>query len=203
MVHAERRALLSDLERLSPEQWDTPSLCGEWSVHDVVAHLTASAKTTRLGFVVGMVRARGDFDRDNAAGVARERRAAPADALAAFRSILDSTCTPPAPLDTRLVEAVVHGEDIRRPLGLTGSYPVEAVDRALRYQARSSTSIGGAREHVAGLRLAPTDVDVGIGSGEPVRGTALALLLAISGRAVAYGELEGPGVAELVRRLPA
>ena len=102
-----------------------------------------------------------------------------------------------------MVEAVVHGEDIRRPLGLSGRYPIEAIASALRYQARSSTSFGGAREHVAGLQLVATDIDIVIGSGDQVRGTALALLLAISGRSVAYDELDGRGVAELLRRLPA
>ncbi len=200
-VHAERRALASDLERLEPGQWGTPSLCDGWTVHDVLAHLVASAKTTRLGFMTGLVRARFDFDRENAAGIARERGATPADTLAGFRSVLDRTDTPPAPLETRLVEAVVHGEDIRRPLGLAGTYPLDAVDQALRHQVRTSTSFGGAREHLAGLRLAPTDTDATIGSGLPVQGSALALLLAISGRDVAFTDLEGPGVADLVRRL--
>ena len=42
-VHEERRRLTSDLQGISPEEWQTPSLCCGWSVHDVVAHLTDSA----------------------------------------------------------------------------------------------------------------------------------------------------------------
>jgi len=72
-VHAERRALIDDLAGLEDAQWETPSLCPGWSVHDVVVHLVATAKTTRISFMVGLVTARFDFDRDNARGVARER----------------------------------------------------------------------------------------------------------------------------------
>jgi uncharacterized protein (TIGR03083 family) len=47
VVHAERRALAADLADLTPEQWETPSLCAGWSVHDVLAHMVATAKETR------------------------------------------------------------------------------------------------------------------------------------------------------------
>ena len=36
-VAAERGALADDLDGLSDEQWETPSLCTGWSVHDVLA----------------------------------------------------------------------------------------------------------------------------------------------------------------------
>lgn len=39
MVHAERAALIDDLATLDEAQWHMPSLCGGWTVHDVVAHL--------------------------------------------------------------------------------------------------------------------------------------------------------------------
>lgn len=195
IVHAERAALLADLEGIDAQAWDTPSPCPGWTVHDVVAHLVDTARTTRLRFVAGMVRARFDFDRQNADGVRRERGVTPWQTLDHLRAVLTLTATPPAPLDTRLVEAVVHGEDVRRPLGLTGSYPREAVVRALRLQARTSASFGGAKERIAGLALRATDTDLALGDGPEVRGPALALLLAVSGRPV--GELDGPGVDRL------
>jgi hypothetical protein len=58
MVHAERVALVDDLGSLDAARWDEPSLGGEWTVHDVVAHLVDTARTTRLGFMVGLARAR-------------------------------------------------------------------------------------------------------------------------------------------------
>lgn len=198
IVHAERAALLADLEGVDERRFDEPSLCAGWSVHDVVAHLVDTARMTRLGFVAGMVRARFDFDRQNADGIRRARGVTPLQTLDGLRATLTRTATPPAPLDTRLVEAVVHGEDIRRPLGLTGSYPQDAVVRALRLQARTSVSFGGAKERIAGVRLAATDADLSIGDGPDVRGPALSLLLAVSGRPVAAGELDGPGAEKLV-----
>ena len=91
----------------------------------------------------------------------------------------------------------VHGEDIRRPLRLTHIYPREAVVRSLRLQARTPSSFGGAKEFVARLRLTAADTDVSIGAGAEVSGSALSLLLAISGRRVALDDLDGPGVAVL------
>lgn len=198
MVHVERRALIDALENLDETQWTRPSLCDGWTVHDVVAHMVDVALTTRLGFVVDIARARFDFDRQNANGVERARGATPRQTLERLRQVTSRTSGPPAPLDTRLVEEVVHGEDIRRPLGLVHAYPPKAVIRSLRQQARMSASFGGAKELVARVRLTATDLDLSIGEGPEVSGPALALLLAITGRRVAQNELAGPGVAILV-----
>ncbi|WP_200841633.1 maleylpyruvate isomerase family mycothiol-dependent enzyme [Actinomadura sp. K4S16] len=75
MVHTERAALIEDLSHLDAEQWEGPSLCDGWTVHDVVAHLVDTAHTTRLGFVVRLAQARFDFHRQNAQEVERERGA--------------------------------------------------------------------------------------------------------------------------------
>ncbi|MER7764697.1 maleylpyruvate isomerase family mycothiol-dependent enzyme [Streptomyces sp. NPDC097619] len=193
LVHAERAALIEDLAGLDEGQWRSPSLCEGWTVHDVAAHLVDTARTTRLGFVVGLVGARFDFDRQNARGVARERGDGPQDTLGRLRQVAARTSTPPAPLDSRLVEEVVHGEDVRRPLGLTRRYPEEAVVRALRLQTRTPASFGGAKELVARVRLTPTDSGPAIGTGPVVQGPALSLLLAVSGRRAAWADLSGPG----------
>ena len=76
-MHAERAALIRDLEPLDEASWQQQSLCAEWTVHDVVAHLVDTARTTRLGFVIALARARFDFDRQNTRGVERERGSSP------------------------------------------------------------------------------------------------------------------------------
>lgn len=197
MVHAERAALVEDLARLDDRQWEQPSLCAGWTVHDVAAHLVDTYRTTRLGFVVGLARARFDFDRQNSVGVARERGATPQETLERLRRAASRTSTPPAPLDSRLVEEIVHGEDIRRPLGLTRTYPAEAVARSLRLQARTPASFGGAKEILARVRLTATDTDLTLGTGPEATGPALSLLLAVSGRRPALDDLGGPGLAAL------
>ena len=201
VVHGERRALFEDLQVLEPQQWQTPSLCPGWDVHDVLAHLIDSARTTRLGFVRRMIAAGFDFDRDNAVGVAREKQAEPGLTLAEFGAILPLTSTPPAALATRLVESFIHGEDIRRPLGIDREYPAGEVAKALAYQVNTTVKMGGGKEMAAGWRLIATDADFVHGSGPEVTGRAIALLLAVSGRAVGPGELGGSGAADFMGRL--
>lgn len=200
-VHNERQILIGELESLTPEQWAQPSLCPGWDVHDVVAHLVDSAKTTRLCFLYRLIAAKFDFDNDNATGVTRERGATPEATLTEFRRIREATKTPPAAPATRLVEVIVHGEDIRRPLGLRRSYPNASIDAALRYQLKTGISLGGGKERAAGFCLQASDSRFEHGSGLEVEGTSLALLMAVSGRPVDKEDFSGEGAATFVRRL--
>ena len=195
VVQEERRTLIQDLEPLQPQQWQMPSLCSGWSIHDVLAHLVDTAKTTRSSFVHRMITARFDFDRDNALGVTRERTEDPCATLTEFRAVLRRRTGPPAALPTRLVEAFVHGEDIRRPLGISRAYPGAHIVTALNYQLKTSVKIGGGKEIAAGWRLVATDEAFTYGTGPEVRGPAIVLLLAVSGRPVNPEELSGPGAA--------
>lgn len=196
-VHAERRRLVVDLHGLPDEQWRVPSLCPRWDVHDVLAHLVDTARTGRVSFVRQLVRAGLDFDRANEHGISRERRPDPQDTLDALSAVADLTRTPPADLATRLVEAIVHGEDVRRPLGIAGAYPQAAIARALVHQLRTPASFGGGRERAAGLRLVDRRTGVAWGRGDEVEAEVLDLLLAVCGRRVAPERLSGGGAARL------
>ena len=200
LVHAERRALIDDLAGLTPEQWETPSLADGWTVHDVAAHLIDNARTTPWRLTVGMARARGDLDKQNQAGVEAERRPSTAATLDALRSVAGRTTGPPtwmAPVASRLVEEIAHGEDIRRPLGIRHFYPVPAVQQALAYQLRTPVSMGGAPAGLRRTRLVATDANLTMGDGPEVRGRLLELLMAATGRPWRRGELTGPGLASL------
>ena len=194
MIVDERRRMADLLAGLSDAELRRPSLCATWTVHDVAAHLVDTARTTRLGFVVGLARAGFDFHRQNARGVERHRGATPSETLDALREVAELRWGPPAPLDSRLVEEVVHGEDVRRPLGLVRRYPQQAVVRALLLQARTTPAFGGAKDLVARVRLVASDADVSVGQGPVVEGPALSLLLVASGRRVALADLAGPGL---------
>lgn len=198
VVHDERAALISDLAGVPARKWTTPSLCPGWDVHDVLGHLVADAKTSKLSFVGDMLKARFNFDRANDRGIAAEKRTDPVQTLAAFAAVKDRTTSAPAPLATRLVEVIVHGEDIRRPLGINHTYPVDAVIEALKYQLKTGVSMGGGKDRVQGLRLIATDADFVHGDGAEVSGTALSLLLAVSGRPVDGKDLTGAGTARLL-----
>ena len=190
-VHAERRHLAADLSELRDEEWTVPSLCPRWDVHDVLAHLVDTARTGRLTFVRDLLLARMDFDRANENGVAREKRPDPQDTVEALRRAADLRRTPPANLATRLVEAIVHGEDIRRPLGIKGAYPGPWVARALAHQLRTPVSFGGGRDRAAGVRLVDRETGTTWGAGDDLEADAIDLLLAVSGRRVDPGRLGG------------
>jgi uncharacterized protein (TIGR03083 family) len=198
-IHAERHALADDLSGLTEEQWATGSLCSEWTVHDVLAHLLASAKMTPARFIGKMARAGFGFNRFTAREVELEGGGGPEHTLAAFKQVLDRTSTPPGPKETWLGEAIVHSEDIRRPLGLTHNYPMADVVRVLQFYSRSDAIIGG-KSRVAGLTLRATDADCTIGSGPEVRGPALSLVLMASGRKSALVDLDGVGLTVLSER---
>ena len=198
-IHAERRALADDLANLSDTQWQTRSLCSEWTVHDVLAHQLATARMTPPKFFAKVVAARFKFPRFAAKEVAREGAGGPAATLAAFRTAADRSSAPPGPKATWLGETIVHSEDIRRPLGISHTYPMADVVEVLKFYAGSDAIIG-AKTRVSGLTLTATDTDFSIGTGPTVEGPALSLVLAMTGRKVALDELAGPGVDELRQR---
>ena len=192
-IHAERRALADDVAGLTEQQWATPSLCSEWNVHQVLAHLLSAAKMTPPKFFREFAKSGFTFNKYTAQQVAIESAGGPAATLAAFRAAESRTSAPPGPKDTWLGEAFAHGEDIRRPLGIRHDYPLPYVGRAVAFYAGSNTIIGG-KNRVAGLTLKATDTDFSVGSGPLVEGPAISLLLAASGRMCALDDLTGPGV---------
>jgi uncharacterized protein (TIGR03083 family) len=196
-VHSERRRLAADLSEVRDEQWTLPSLCPGWDIHDVLARLVDTARTGRLAFVRDLLAACMDFDRANENGIAREKRQDPQGTIRALGEAADLTRTPPANLATRLVEAFVHGEDIRRPLGIAGTYPQRAVAQALSYQLRTPVSFGGGRERAAGLRLIDSKTGSSWGQGDEVEADSIDLLLAVSGRQIARENFRGSGSSRL------
>ena len=116
-----------------------------------------------------------------------------------MRAAKGGTNAPPGPKETWLGEHFVHGEDIRRALGIKRDYPLDQVARALAFYAGSEPIIHG-KSRVAGLTLKATDADVSIGSGPLVEGPVMSLLIAASGRKRVLDELSGPGVEVLNTR---
>ena len=128
-VEAERRDLADLLDRLAPADWGAGSLCAGWTVRDVVAHLTLATRLSRRAAVLGVLRARGDIHK--MIGDAARRRAAesrPGELVAQLRATAGSArrplgTQPPDPL----VDILVHGQDIARPLGRHRAMPPERV----------------------------------------------------------------------------
>jgi uncharacterized protein (TIGR03083 family) len=193
-------ALIGDLENLSDAQWSMQSLCSAWTVRDVLAHMTTTAKMTPGRFFGRFAGTGFQFNAMNQKGVKEELGATPADTLSGFKAQLDRTTAPPGPLDAMVGEVVIHGQDIRRPLGIERVIPVDHLTAALDAMPR----IGGflkSKRVAKGLRLVATDVDHTVGDGPEVRGPAEAIVLALSGRPVGLPELQGAGVATLRDRI--
>jgi uncharacterized protein (TIGR03083 family) len=119
-----------------------------------------------------------------------------------IRRIQDRTTTtnhPPAPVMAMLGEIVVHGEDIRRPLGLQHRAP-EAALVAVADSYKKSNLLLGAKRRIAGLKLNATDSDWVWGDGPQVSGPLISLILAMTGRTGADGDLTGEGLVTLQGR---
>lgn len=199
LIHAERDALATDLAGLDAAQWQTPSLCGRWTVRDVLAHMTATAAMTPPKFFGKFLGAGFNFSSMSDKGVQGELGVSPSETLARFKAQASSTTSPPGPMDSWVGETIIHAEDIRRPLGIAHSYAPAAVLRVANFYKGSNTLIG-AKNRIAGVTLHATDTDWSHGSGPEVNGPLLSLVMAMTGRKVALNDLEGRGVEVLRSR---
>ena len=200
-VAAERTELANLLETLTPAQWDAQSLCDQWKVRDVVAHVAMGSEKISMGRMMGdMLKYRFSLNRMLAGTAIDAGRQPPEDLVKKLRENAEARNTPPMtkPEDV-LADVVVHAQDIRRPLGASRQIPD---DRLIGVLDRMKTvgSIIGAKKRIAGLKLAATDVDWTYGDGPEVRGPGEALLMAMSGRRVAIDDLQGEGVETLRSR---
>jgi hypothetical protein len=133
--------------------------------------------------------------------LAEQMGTTPGDTLARFRHVITSTTKPPLPAVAMLGEAIVPGEDIRRPLGIHRDYPITTLTTVADYY-QGSDLVVLAKGRVRGLRLAATDGPFTTGSGPLVSGTTLALIMAMTGRTLDRNELGGDGVSALRDRDP-
>jgi uncharacterized protein (TIGR03083 family) len=159
--------------------------------------VVGSAPGRYLGVWVG---AGFSFNAMNEQGIRAERGATPADTLAAFRSRLTATTHPPGPLQAMVSEVVLHGEDIRRPLGIKHAYAPEALVVVGRFVTGGIGFLGGKRRSI-GLKLTPSDADWTHGDGLEVSVPFASILIALTGRSAGLADLSGDGVVTLTRRL--
>ncbi|MDT5257525.1 MAG: hypothetical protein QOD10_2605 [Mycobacterium sp.] len=200
-VADERRRLAGLLEGLNAAQLATPSLCEGWDVKTVAAHIVSTVVDGTPAFLrlalrrLSMARAIDEL--------ARRRAQLPAiEIVAGLRRCADRPISPPlfGPLDP-LADVLVHGGDIRIPLGqpfrpdpqlaalamdfLTGPWPLGFVP------------LGRLR----GISMRADDIGRVWGNGAEIRGPVAALMMAITGRTALLHQLDGPGLPELRRRV--
>nr|WP_255222091.1 maleylpyruvate isomerase family mycothiol-dependent enzyme [Nocardia otitidiscaviarum] len=101
----------------------------------------------------------------------------------------------------RLMDLLVHGQDIAIPLGITRDMPLTATRIAVE-RIWNTNAPFHARRRFAGYRLAATDDDWTSGHGPLITGPLAALLLLITGREAALPHLTGAGLDRLRTQRP-
>jgi uncharacterized protein (TIGR03083 family) len=198
-VQEERQALLSLLETLTPSQWDSPSLCSEWRVRDVVGHMVSETTLTIPKVVAGALMSGFRINRFIAIDARRRGSVDTAVLLEDFRTAVPTrTHLRGLTSLSMLVDIVIHSLDIRRPLNAARTVP-ESRAVLVAADLRSSRFFPG-RRLFAGLRVEATDADWSAGEGPVVRGPIEELILAMSGRPGGLDQLQGEGSAAVCDR---
>ncbi|MCU1646175.1 MAG: hypothetical protein JWN03_6450 [Nocardia sp.] len=200
-VSAERTTLVELLESLPEAEWDHASLCDGWRVRDVVAHVILSSRPRFLSLLANVIRARGSIPRLNLDTAIRYADATSSrQLLADLRAVVPLRLTPPGttPVD-RLMDVLVHIQDIALPLGLEHEMPTASACLALDRVWRTRW-LFRAQERFSGFRLAATVTAWTVGTGPAIEGTAADLLLLIAGRTARLSTLTGEGARMLPER---
>jgi uncharacterized protein (TIGR03083 family) len=202
---ADERCRVADLvDSLNPQQLDAPSLCGQWTVKQVAGHLFAAVAAPRWLFVPLMVRSGFNIHKANARLAQKMAGRPAADLAAGLRANAENRFRPPiVGYPGQLTDLQVHGQDMRRPLGLPHGLRPDRLRVSLDFLVSGRAPGFVPKRRPAGLRFAATDLDWAWGTGPVVRGTGEALTLALTGRTGVLAELEGDGVAVLRDRLKA
>jgi uncharacterized protein (TIGR03083 family) len=190
-----RLGVADQLEPLSAADWDAPSLCEGWRVRDVAGHLSIIPTVTTAELVAAMPRAGFNLHRVNTLVARRYGSLDPAAIVTRIRAHAHDRTTAKA-LNTAdsLFDLVVHGQDMFMPLGQ-------------RFEVQSDVAVAGldrvwemgwpfrARRRWGHLTLTATDGAWTVGTGPEVRGSAVSLLLLLTGRTeAALTGLSGSGL---------
>jgi len=189
----------------SAQEWSRPSLCDDWSNHDVLAHLVVGLSAGPVAVAAEMVRHSGSFDRANAA-MARKLAASrgPAELLDDFERLAGrprglGRYFPPRLL---LGDHVTHELDMLYALGREPAIPADALVAVLNTQVAVPNPFVPAFRNSRGLRLIATDTDWTHGERGPlVRGRAAELVSVLGDRPAILARLDGDGVDVLASRV--
>lgn len=185
-------------DSLSDEQLAAETLCEGWTPLDIAGHLVSFVEISLPALMISMAKAGFDADKAFIANAKKYAAMGPTEISRSLRANANKTAPMKSfPAGLTVVDAAVHTQDIRRPLGLSGALDPEVVQASLDFcTSHKQGKMHVPSEDIAGLRLEATDMDWSWGSGAEVRGTGEALLMAINRRDL-RSELEGDGVSQL------
>ena len=194
-IHEERRSLAATLAGLDVAQWDHPSLCEGWTVKDVAAHVI---EHPQIGWAQMPAMVARNLGHGYNSIIFREvkrlgQRSSPESVLADFATYDSSTRKVPVTTVVEpLIDALVHHQDIVRPLGLRHEMAPDAAAVAAN-RCRALAFLMGSRGVVKGTRMVATDIDWSRGRGPTLTGPMQELLMVCAGRARVAEGLSGEG----------
>ncbi len=194
MVADERRALADLVDGLTEDQLRTPSLVPTWTVRDVAAHLCLAFDGSAAQFLRALIATRSLEKSVDALTFALAKR--PVKELTAIlRRHADSRLRAPgAGPEAPLAENLIHGLDLRWPLGIARAIPDDRARPALDFLAKTPARGFTRKSWRKRLHFEATDLDWAHGDGPLLRGPAEALMLALTGRRKSLESLQGDGV---------
>lgn len=190
IVASEYLALADVLSVANEADWNASSLCEGWRVREVIAHMTMAARYDQATFMAELQARNGDFGRLSNEIAAQDAQLPTAELVANLRADTLLHWAPRGSYHDSLNHVVIHGLDAMVPLGDRRYPPAEMLQIVL-----DDLTARGIHEHfgtsIVGRRLETTDLDWSYGSGSVLRGKAGDLAVALCGRAVPPGRLEG------------
>jgi uncharacterized protein (TIGR03083 family) len=205
-VGVARQRLFDLLLGLAEPDWNRQSLCGDWQVRSVVAHLIILYHYAPSTLSIGLLRAGLRFNQF-LSQTAQQHGQRPTNLLLdeMQRLVTDRSVPFFVPPGNVLVDTLVHEQDIAVPLGLTVNIPPTTLELLFTHWLPGTWNFGERitklPARTAGIRFEATDIEASYGSGLLVQGRAQDMLMAIVGRGVVLSELHGPGVRLLAHRL--
>ncbi len=200
---ANRRLLAAFFDSLSDDQLDSPSLCGEWSVREVLAHLAMPLTVSLPKLILRIVKSRGSVDTASTKLARELARRDVRELTGLLRTHADKKVAAPGvgPMG-QLADGCIHLRDCARPLGLPADVTLDDWRLVLDFLPTKQASLGLVpKGRLDGLRFRATDQEWVFGTGREVAGTSEALAMALTGRPAALADLTGPGVDTLAERV--
>jgi uncharacterized protein (TIGR03083 family) len=169
-----------------PAAWDAPSLCEEWQVRHVIAHVTMPARMSAEQFGAEMAAAGGNFEVLSTTVAARDASRPIAEHLASLRSPLLHSWQPPGGgAAGALSHAVIHSLDVTVALDQPAVAPLDAVLAVLDQLTAANGAWFGV--DLTEVRLEASDTDWSWGTGNTVKADTGRLVALLSGRTLPDG----------------
>jgi uncharacterized protein (TIGR03083 family) len=205
LLRASDQRFLALAGEFTATEWAAPSLCDEWTNHEVLAHLVTGYGSPLGQLVAEMHCHRWSFDAVNT-DMARKlaARRSPAELLDDLAGLADHPQGMGRyfPRTMFLGDHVTHELDICFALDREPTIPTDSLVAVLNAQVRLPNPFVPAFRNSRGLRLIATDADWAHGcTGPKVIGRAAELVSVLANRPRMLDELTGDGVAVLAGRV--